>query len=62
MANPKRKISKSKRDLRRSNWYKKMSAPALTECTNCGEMKLPHHACPECGYYRGVKVVAAEGS
>ncbi|MCB0264227.1 MAG: 50S ribosomal protein L32 [Calditrichaeota bacterium] len=60
MANPKRKISKSKRDMRRANWYRKLTAPSLTECTNCGESKLPHHACPKCGVYKNQRITDAE--
>ena len=25
----------------------------LEECSHCHEMKLPHHVCPNCGYYHG---------
>lgn len=60
MANPKRKISKSKRDKRRANWLRNLSSPSFTECRNCGEVKLPHHACPKCGYYKGQKIFEAE--
>lgn len=60
MANPKRKISKSKRDKRRANWLRNLSSPSFTNCPNCGEVKLPHHACPKCGYYRGQKIFEAE--
>ena len=49
MAHPKRKISKSRRDKRRT--YYKATAPAIGTCSNCGEMKLNHRACPSCGYY-----------
>ncbi|MGA7836765.1 MAG: 50S ribosomal protein L32 [Ignavibacteriaceae bacterium] len=49
MAHPKRKISKSRRDKRRTHY--KSTAPALGSCSNCGEMKLTHRACPACGYY-----------
>ncbi len=49
MAHPKRKISKSRRDKRRTHY--KATAPALGTCSNCGEMKLNHRACPSCGYY-----------
>jgi len=49
MAHPKRKISKTRRDKRRTHY--KATAPALGTCSNCGEMKLNHHACPACGYY-----------
>jgi large subunit ribosomal protein L32 len=51
MAHPKRKISKSRRDKRRTHY--KATASTLGACTNCGEMKLTHRACPSCGYYGG---------
>jgi len=28
-----------------------------TECTNCGELRRPHHICPACGHYRDREVV-----
>jgi large subunit ribosomal protein L32 len=49
MPNPKRKMSKSRRDKRRTHY--KATAPTLTACSNCGEIKLSHRACPNCGYY-----------
>jgi large subunit ribosomal protein L32 len=58
MAVPKRKKSKSKRDKRRT--HQKLDAPNLSECPECGEAKLPHHACPACGYYKGRKVIETE--
>lgn len=51
MPNPKRKMSKTRRDKRRTHY--KAEVPALSACSNCGEMKLAHHACPSCGYYNG---------
>jgi large subunit ribosomal protein L32 len=60
MANPKRKISKSKRDKRRANWLRNLSSPGFSDCPNCGEVKLTHHACPKCGYYKGQKIFEAE--
>jgi len=56
MANPKRKISRSKRDHRRANWFDGMKATQLTTCDHCGEQKLPHRACPSCGYYNGTSI------
>ncbi len=41
MAVPKRKVSRARRDKRRSNVWK-LEAPALCKCTQCGELKLPH--------------------
>ena len=58
MAVPKRKKSKSRRDKRRT--HQKLDAPNLSECPQCGEAKLPHHACPACGYYKGRKVIETE--
>lgn len=53
---PKRRHSKTRGRKRRTHY--KLTTPNLGECPNCGEMKLPHHICPACGHYRGVKVVA----
>ncbi|RMI19922.1 MAG: 50S ribosomal protein L32 [Calditrichaeota bacterium] len=60
MANPKRKLSRSKRDKRRANWLRKLMSPNFSQCPNCGEIRLPHRACPHCGYYKGQKLFAAE--
>jgi len=30
------------------------------ECSNCGELKRPHHVCPACGQYRGRDVVESK--
>ena len=51
MAHPKSKISKTRRDKRRTHY--KATEPALSACSNCGAIKLMHRVCPECGYYRG---------
>ena len=56
MANPKRKISRSKRDKRRAHWMNKLDSPNFSECPNCGETKLGHRACAHCGYYKGQQV------
>ena len=54
---PKRKTSKSKRDKRRNQ---KTTAPNLSTCPDCGEAKLPHHACPSCGTYKGRTVISTD--
>lgn len=56
MAVPKRKVSKSRRDLRRSSVWK-LDAPALVECPNCHELTAPHKVCANCGYYDGKEVL-----
>jgi large subunit ribosomal protein L32 len=60
MAHPKRKQSKARTAKRRSQYYNRLSAPSLMECSNCGTTKQRHHACPNCGYYRGRAVVERE--
>ena len=52
---PKRKTSKSKRDMRRT--HKKIDAPSISSCPQCGQARLPHHACPGCGHYNGRTVI-----
>jgi len=51
MAHPKRKISKSRRDKRRTHY--KSSAATFMECSNCGAPVLYHRVCTDCGYYKG---------
>jgi large subunit ribosomal protein L32 len=55
MAVPKRKTSKSKRDMRRSHHALKI--PNLSPCPECGEMKRSHVVCPHCGMYKGRQVL-----
>jgi large subunit ribosomal protein L32 len=59
MAVPKKKTSKSKRNMRRS--HDALSNSAHVECTNCGELKRPHHVCASCGYYDDREVVEELG-
>ncbi len=56
MAVPKSKITKSKRNMRRSHDALVAGNPA--ECANCGELKRPHHVCGACGHYDSREVVA----
>ncbi len=58
MAVPKRKISKERKRKRRS--HHALGAPNVVECPECKEPRLPHRACPSCGYYNGRKVVASK--
>ena len=59
MAVPKRKVSKQRRDKRRSQVWK-LDAPALSKCSNCGELTVPHKVCKNCGFYKGVQVIKVE--
>ena len=55
---PKRKLSKGRRDRRRAQ--DALTALNLVQCSNCGEMRLPHTVCPHCGHYQGREVIAVE--
>jgi len=57
MAVPKRKVSRSRRNMRRS--HDSLKSAASTECQNCGELKRPHSICDACGHYRSREVVSA---
>ena len=59
MAVPKKKVSKARRDKRRSSVWK-LEAPSLSKCTQCGGLKMPHRVCPVCGYYKGREVIKVE--
>jgi large subunit ribosomal protein L32 len=61
MAVPKNKVSKSRRDKRRSSVWK-LETPSFTRCGNCGELILPHKVCKNCGFYKGVEVVSQGGN
>ena len=59
MAVPKRKVSKARRDTRRSNVWK-LEAPSIVACPNCGAYHLPHRVCKACGMYNGRQVLKLE--
>jgi large subunit ribosomal protein L32 len=51
MAHPKHKVSKQRRNKRRTHY--KATKKTLATCSNCGATIQLHRVCPECGYYRG---------
>ena len=59
MAVPKRKTGRARTLSRRSSHDKTM-APARSVCPQCGEVKLPHRVCPNCGYYKDREVLETE--
>lgn len=56
MAVPKRRTSRSKRDMRRRQ-NEKLFIPSLSRCPQCGSPKLPHRVCPNCGIYKNRSVI-----
>jgi len=59
MAVPKNKLSSARQNKRRSNVWK-LDTPALSTCTHCGELKMPHRMCGDCGYYKDRQVKNVE--
>jgi large subunit ribosomal protein L32 len=60
MPNPKRRISKARRNRRRA--HDALATPPSSTCSNCGEVKLPHRACSQCGYYKDREVTEAKST
>ncbi|KJS30562.1 MAG: 50S ribosomal protein L32 [Desulfatitalea sp. BRH_c12] len=58
MGLPKHKISKSRRDKRRT--HQKVDVPNIVNCPECGEAIQPHHACSSCGAYKGRTAVETD--
>lgn len=57
MAVPKKKTSKSRRDMRRS--HHALEGITVVEDKTTGELKRPHHVSAD-GYYNGRKVTTAK--
>ncbi len=57
MAVPQRKVSKSRKRMRRAHHH--VPVPNVIYC-HCGEPSLPHCVCPGCGTYRGRQYLQAE--
>ncbi|MEN9723837.1 MAG: hypothetical protein RJB38_1823 [Pseudomonadota bacterium] len=57
MATPKKKISKSRRNMRRFAGGNKLSTPTVVNCPSCSEPTRPHRVCA-CGNYAGELVKA----
>lgn len=58
MPNPIKRHSKSRRNMRRAHDF--LKPVAASACPQCRAPKLPHHACPTCGAYKGREIVSIE--
>ena len=52
---PKRKRSRARRDKRFAN--KGVKVTSVAHCSECQTALVPHQACKQCGFYKGVKVM-----
>ena len=55
MPQPKSKISRSRRGMRRA--HSAIERPSEANCSNCNAIIVSHRVCPECGYYKGKEVI-----
>jgi len=58
VAVPKRKISRTNRDKRRTHDGIKLLN--ITECPRCHSKKIAHHVCIACGYYKNSEIISQE--
>ena len=38
----------------------KVRLTKIVECSNCGEYKMPHRVCPNCGFYNDREIIMQE--
>ena len=55
MAVPKKKVSPSRRNMRRQ--FYALKPTGYVTCPNCLESKRPHRVCVTCGHYDGRQVL-----
>lgn len=55
MPNPTHRHSKTRSAKRRTHY--KATVPPIGKCENCGEAKLQHRVCPNCGFYNGRSII-----
>ena len=59
MAVPKKKVSRSRRNMRRFAGGNRLDKPTVVTCPSCNEPKRPHRICA-CGFYDGKQVLATQ--
>ncbi|HSX42036.1 MAG TPA: 50S ribosomal protein L32 [Candidatus Saccharimonadales bacterium] len=57
MAEPKKKLSKTRTHRRRAQYKIEGVVPVM--CKNCGKPSRSHTICPHCGFYDGVQVIGS---
>ena len=56
MANPKKKHTRMRRNMRRSaSW--RVTGHNLSKCSHCGGPMISHQVCPDCGFYNGELII-----
>ena len=55
MAVQQRRVSKSRKGMRRSHHH--LEVVNSVTCKTCGTLTRPHHVCHSCGSYKGIKIL-----
>lgn len=58
MATPKKKVSRSRRNMRRFAGGNRLAKPTVVTCSSCSDLTRPHRIC-KCGSYNGKAVLPA---
>lgn len=58
MATPKKKVSRSRRNMRRFAAGNRLGKTTVVTCPSCNEPTRPHRICA-CGFYAGKSVLPA---
>ncbi|MDH4358552.1 MAG: 50S ribosomal protein L32 [Candidatus Berkelbacteria bacterium] len=58
MAEPKKRLTRSRSGARQS--HDALKEKTLIKCSNCKEPVLPHHVCPNCGFYKKNKIIVLQ--
>lgn len=58
MGVPKKKTTRLRKGNRRS--HHRATSMGYAKCDNCGELKLSHRVCPDCGFYAKEKMLETE--
>jgi large subunit ribosomal protein L32 len=53
-----KRLTKRRINNRRSSGHGKVEKKQVAVCSNCGYGVMPHRVCPNCGFYKGRKVIA----
>jgi large subunit ribosomal protein L32 len=60
MATPKKKVSRSRRNMRRFAGGNRLDKPTIITCNTCNEPVRPHRICGACGHYEGKSVLPSK--
>jgi large subunit ribosomal protein L32 len=56
MAVPRNRSSNARKNSRSA--HSALKPKSLSDCSNCGNRKMPHRLCPSCGYYAKREIVS----